>query len=423
MNNLNAFLISIAILTSCQLTAQTIALQNVKVHTAASAGTLENITVLIKDGKINAIGTNLTLPANAVLQDLSGKVVTPGLVATDTLLGMVEISGGANAAETGSRAAAVSAGYDVKYAINPHSTAIAVARQGGVSSAIVIPNAGAGNANFAGQAAILHLGAKPEISAQTAVVWEMRTQAAGRGALFVQLQAELADVKRYARNKSAFAKGELTAKEWSVVDLDALLPIIQGKKPLIAKVDRASDILALLQLSQQEKLQLVLLGAAEGWQVANDIAASGVTVIIDPTNNLPSSFDEIAASAENTAKLHQAGVNIILKGGSSAHDASKIRFFAGMAVARGLPFDIALQAVTVRPARVFGATDFGTVAVGQKANLAIWSGDPFEPLTELTSLYINGIKQPLTSRQNQLETKYIKTLQPAAALTDNRQGQ
>lgn len=408
MTNLNAFLISIALLTSSQLAAQTLALQNVKVHTAAAAGTLENTTVLIKDGKISAIGTNLAIPANAVVQDLAGKVVTPGLVVTDTLLGMVEISGGANAAETGSRTAAISAGYDVQYAINPHSSAIAVARQGGVSSAVVIPNAGAGNANFAGQPAILHLSAKPGISAQTAVVWEMRAQAAGRGALFVQLQAELADVKRYARNKSAFAKGELTAKEWSVVDLDALLPVIQGKKPLIAKADRASDILTLLQLSQQEKLQLVLLGAAEGWQVANEIAAAGVTVIIDPTNNLPSNFDEIAASADNAAKLHQAGVNIIIKGGSSAHDAGKIRFFAGMAVARGLPFDIALQAVTVRPARVFGATDFGTVTVGQKANLAIWSGDPFEPLTELNALYIDGIAQALTSRQNQLENRYIK---------------
>lgn len=408
MTNLNAFLISIALLTSSQLTAQTLALQNVKVHTAAAAGTLENTTVLIKDGKISAIGTNLAIPANAVVKDLSGKTITPGLVATDTLLGMVEISGGANAAETGSRTAAISAGYDVQYAINPYSTAIAVARQGGVSSAVVVPNAGAGNANFAGQAAVMQLSKIPGIKAQTAVVWELRTQAAGRGALFVQLQAELADVKRYARNKSAFAKGELTAKAWSVVDLDALVPVIQGKKPLIAKADRAADIQTLLHIAQQEKIQLVILGAAEGWLVAAELAKAGVTVIIDPTNNLPSNFDEIAASADNAAKLHQAGVNIIIKGGSSAHDAGKIRFFAGMAVARGLPFDIALQAITVRPARLFGANDFGTVAAGQKANLAIWSGDPFEPLTELTALYIDGIAQALTSRQNQLETRYIK---------------
>lgn len=408
MNNLNTFLISIALLASSPLAAQTLALQNVKVHTAATAGTLENTTVLIKNGKITAIGENVTIPANAVLQDLSGKVITPGLVATDTLLGMVEISGGANAAETGSRTATISAGYDVQYAINPYSTAIAVARQGGVSSAVVIPNASAGNANFAGQAAIMHLSATPNISAQTAVVWEMRTQAAGRGSLFVQLQAELADVKRYARNKSAFAKGQLTAKEWSVVDLEALLPVIQGKKLLITKVDRASDIQALLQISQQEKIQLVILGGAESWLVAPELATAGVSVIIDPTNNLPSNFDKIAASAENTAKLHQAGVNIIIKGGTSAHDAGKIRFFAGMAVARGLPFDVALQAITVKPARLFGAADFGTVAVGQKANLAIWSGDPFEPLTVLHDLYIDGIAQSLTSRQNQLETRYIK---------------
>lgn len=420
MNRLTQLFAGSLLLFIGQSAAETIALQNAKILTAASPAALEQGTILIKDGRITAVGQNISLPAGVTLIDLSGKTVTPGLVAADTLLGMVEISGGANAAETGSKIAAISAGYDVQYAINPHSSAIAVARQGGVTTAIVMPNPGAGNANYAGQAAFLKLAASPTTEAKVGVVWEMRANAVGRGTVFVQLQAELADVRRYAKNKNALNKGELTAKDWSVADLEALVAVVQAKRPLIVRVDKAADIATLLHLAKAEKIKLVLVGAAEGWKVATQIAEAEVPVLLDPTNNLPSSFDEIGASADNAAALVAAGVTVVLRGGASAHDAGKVRYFAGMAVARGVPYNIALQAITVTPARVFSEQRVGSIAPGQQADLAVWSGDPFEPLTELNSLYINGKLQPLTSRQNQLETKYIKTLPPAAALTDNR---
>jgi imidazolonepropionase-like amidohydrolase len=287
-----------------------------------------------------------------------------------------------------------------------------------------MPNIGAdsGSANFAGQAAFLSLGVKPEIAPKIGIVWGMRRGAPARGAAFVQLKAELGDVRRYAKDRSALSKGELTARDWSVVDLDALVAVIEGKQRLVTRVDRASDILALLSLARQEKIKLVLVGAAEGWRVAEQIAEAGVPVMLNPTNNLPGNFDEVGAIDENAARLFSAGVKIVLRGGSSAHDAGKLRYFAGMAVARGLPYQAALQAVTVTPARIWGANHFGAIAVGQRADLAIWNGDPFEPLTELIALYIKGEPQALASRQDQLEAEYIKAARSSSSSTANNIG-
>lgn len=411
-------LLSIAFLFTTGLHAQPIVLQNARVLTATTPEHLDNASIVINNGKITAVGSSVAIPADALVIDATGKTITPGFVIADTTLGLTEISGGANATETASRKTDISAGYDVQYAINPYSTAIAVARKGGVARAIVLP-AGTANTAFAGQAAIFTLTSNlpADIAAKVGVIWDVRANSFGRGAAFVQLQAELDDVRKYARNKSALTKGELHARDWSVADLNALLPVVEGKVPLAVRANRATDIAHLIQISQQQKLRLILIGAAEGWQLATELANANIPVILDPTDNLPGNFEEIGVTADNASILQQAGVTLIIRGGTSAHDAGKLRYFAGMAVARGVPYHHALQAITVNPARVWGATHFGTVAAGQNADLAIWSGDPFEPLTELTALYINGQLQPLQSRQDLLEDKYIRAL-PAVTVPE-----
>lgn len=390
-----------------------VALRGARIMTADKAGTIENGTVLIDRGRIVSVGANVRVPSGASIVDVTGKTITPGFIATDSVIGMVEISGGADAAESSSRTPGITAGYDVQYAINPLSTTIPVARKGGVTRAIVMPNPGADGATFAGQAAILSLrdGVTADILPQVGAVWDMREGAYGRGATFVQLRADIADVRRFAREPAAFTEGELLSREWSRADLEALVPVIKGEKPIAVRVDKASDILTLINVFAAEKLDLVLVGAAEGWIVAAEIARAGVPVAIDPSDNLPGDFDEIGATSDNAAKLHAAGVRLIIRGGSSAHDAGKVRYFAGMAIARGVPADVALASVTATPADIWGAADLGSIAAGKQADLAIWSGDPFEPATELSALYIGGATQPLTSRQDALEARYI----PAAA--------
>ncbi len=393
--------------------ADPVALRGARIMTADKAGTIENGTVLIDGGRIVSVGEDIRLPAGTKLVDVSGMTITPGFIATDSVIGMVEISGGADAAESSSRTSAISAGYDVQYAINPLSTTIPVARKGGVTRAIVMPNPGAGEATFAGQAAILSLqeGVPANILPQVGAVWDMRASAYGRGATFVQFRADLADARRFVREPAALAKGELLSRDWSRADLEALAPIVKGEKPIAVRADKAPDILTLLDIAAAEKIRLVLVGAAEGWIVADQIAAAGVPVAIDPSDNLPGDFDEIGATSDNAAKLHAAGVRLVIRGGSSAHDAGKVRYFAGMAIARGVPADVALASVTVTPAEIWGGTSFGTIARGKEADLAIWSGDPFEPSTVLNALYIGGEAQPLSSRQDALEARYI----PAAA--------
>lgn len=408
MNKLIFSLIYCVLILLNQAQAKDLLLKNATILTAEKTGTISQASVLIKDGRIAAVGHDLSTPAGATVVDLTGKTISPGLIASDSLLGMVEISGGSDAAETGSKTSSISAGYDVQYVINPNSSAIPVARQGGITRAVIMP--GTGNSAYGGQAAILSLNGDQNtgLLPQIGVVWELPITKAGRGAAFVQLKAELTDVRRYSKDKSALNNGELSARDWSLADLDALVPVVTGNKPLAVKADRASDIRALLQLAKQEKLKIILVGAAEGWTLAKDIAQAKVPVMLDPTDNLPGDFNALGASSDNAIKLHNAGVSLILRGGSSPHDAGKLRYIAGIAVANGLPYDVALKAVTVNPARVWGATGFGSIAVGQSADLAIWSGDPFEPQSELIALYIEGQPQSLYSRQNQLEEKYIK---------------
>ncbi|PKP83311.1 MAG: imidazolonepropionase [Alphaproteobacteria bacterium HGW-Alphaproteobacteria-18] len=403
--------------------AEPIVLRGARIMTADTAGTIEGGTILIDKGRIVAVGRDVHIPAGATVVDVAGKTITPGFIATDSVIGMVEISGGSDASETSSRIGRISAGYDVQYAINPFSATIPVARKGGVTRAIVMPNPGADNATFSGQAAILSLvdGATAEVIPQVGIIWDMRTSAYGRGATFVQLRADLQDVRRFARDPALLAKGELGSREWSQADLEALVPISKGTKPLAVRVNRASDILTLIDIAASEKIRLILVGAAEGWVVADQIARAGVPVVIDPSDNLPGNFDEIGATSDNAAKLHAAGVQLILRGGSAAHDAGKVRLFAGLAIARGVPTEAALRAVTVTPARVWGMSDFGALAPGQIADLAIWSGDPFEPMTELNALYIGGEAQSLSSRQDALERRYIPAARASASIAKPEQ--
>ncbi len=391
--------------------ARPVAFINARILTATAAGEIPNGTVIVEGGKITALGPEISPPSDAEIIDAQGKTITPGLVASNTSIGAVEISGGADAAETGSGSKRVTAGYDVRYAINPYSPLISVVRRGGVTRSIVTPEDGDSSlgTRYAGQAAVIHLGEGPNVvvRAKAGVVWSLGASESGRGAAFVQFQAELADVRQYGRRPDSFRKGELRARDWSEADLKALLPVVERRTPLVAGADRASDILALLDLAAEERLKLILVGASEGWLAAEAIAAAGVPVILDVTANLPSNFDQIGASLKNAQRLHEAGVRLVIQGKPTGHEAGQLRYFAGLAVAHGLPYAAALEAVTVNPARVWGEEGFGALAVGQEADIAIWEGDPFEPLTDLSALYIRGERQSLRSRQNFLEEKYI----------------
>ena len=389
-----------------------IAIINARVLPAQPAEELNGATVLIKGKHIVAVGNDIDIPSNARIIDAAGKVVTPGIVASNTTLGISEIDGRANASDVKAGSTRLSAAYDTSYAVNCRSSLLPVVRLGGITRAVVVPSLKSVTTDklFAGQATIMNLGSTVSCvdNARVGVTVDIikANQSAGRGAVMVLLNSALDDARLFEDNQSAYNKGKLRSFSLPKEDLQALIPVIEGDIPLLAKVDRASDILLLLELARKQKIKLILEGAAEGWLVADQIAKAKVPVVIDANNNMPFTFDRLKGSMQNAARLHQAGVVVVIRGESNGHFARNAHFNAGIAVAHGMPWQAALAAITVNPARIWGAKEFGALAPGQEADVVIWSGDPFEPLTQLEALFIRGEQQPLESRHTLLRDRY-----------------
>ena len=397
--------------------AETVAITNARLLTMGPAGEIPVGVLVMQDGKIIAVGKDVAPPAGARIVDAGGAIVTPGVVASDVDFGLTEVEAVGDTVDTATRSEHLSAAFDVRYGLDPFSVVIPVARLGGVTRAIVTPryrNADDRELLFAGQAAVVHLGQGVDMLVQpgAAMVLDLGAKGAARaggarGAAFVALKAALGDVRWYMRNRQAFDRGEARQLDLSRADLEALIPVVRGEMPVMVRAHRAADILQVLDLAKAEGLKVILEGAQEGWMVAGQIAAAGVPVILDPTDNLPASFEMRAATMENAARLHRAGVLIALEGGGGGHRARETRYNAGIAVANGLPYDAALKAITVNPARIFGLSDrFGALQVGRDADVVIWSGDPLEPLTHPTAVFIRGEQQPMTSRALELRDRY-----------------
>ncbi|MEP1384834.1 MAG: amidohydrolase family protein [Paraglaciecola sp.] len=409
MSKLPFVIFLLAPLFTLTVSADTVLLKNAKIITSSELGILSKGDILIEDDKIIQVAQSISAPKQAKIIDLTGMTVTPGFINAESNLGIREISGGANASETSTNDASFTAAFNVADIVNPYSTAIPVARRGGVTSVIVAPSSNK-HSHFSGQAAWYTLDDSNEtawIESAKGVFWDFRAVSEGRGATLPRLRAELANVATYARSKKSFSKEELHAKDWSIFDLDALVPVIKGKVPLAVRVNRATDISAIIDINSKYKTNPIIVGAAEGWMIASQLAAANIPVLIDPTANLPRNFDMLNAANDNAVLLYQAGVKLIIGGPTTAHDAGKLRYFAGIAVANGLPYEAAIQAITVNVADVWGLANVGQLSPGKRADIAIWDGDPLEPITQINGLYIAGKLQSLETRQDKLEQNYI----------------
>jgi len=398
---------------------------------------IENGTVVIQNGRVVSVGTGAA-PAGARIIDARGKVVSPGFVAVDSGLGGLEISSVNGSDDLSNGANTISASFDVSYGLDPWSFTLPVARLGGITRAIVVPtHAGGGGGSgghahddsdfagvghgglqspglFAGQAAIIHLAAgtdilvKPRV-AMIAPFGEAGAGIAGgaRGAQFTQFKETLAEVRLFARNRAAYDRAGLRDLSLSRADLEALIPVANGTMPLIVTVRRAADIQQVLRLAREEGVKIILDGAEEAWLVADQIAAANVPVLLNPISNLPGSLETRAARMQNAAVLDAAGVVIAIKGNDGSHRVRETRYNAGNAVSHGLPYDAAIEAITVNPAKIFGmAGQFGELRAGAAADVVIWSGDPLEPLSNAETIFIGGAEQAPTSRQFLLRDRY-----------------
>ena len=391
---------------------EVVAITNARIVTGAGAP-IERGTVVISGGKIAAVGAGVAVPAGAKTIDAQNKVVTPGFIESNTNLGIVEIPLGAEgSADQSSTDPGIGAAFNVVDAFNPRSTAIPVTRMEGVTRALVVP-ASTGTI-FLGQAAVFDLGGDHVPASLTrgpaammVALGEAGASVAGgsRATAMLRLREVLQDAADFGRNRVAWNAAQRRGYARGRLDLEALRPVLLGEIPLAVQANRASDILAALRLGDEFKLRLVIVGAAEAWMVADEIARRKVPVVVKPLTNIPS-FDALGATLENAGRLHQAGVTLVLSS-FETHRAGTLRQEVGNAISYGLDRDAALESVTSVPARVWGvAARTGSLEAGKDADVVVWSGDPFELTTAAEHVFIRGREMPNETRQTELLRKY-----------------
>lgn len=394
--------------------ADNLFIQNATVYSAEQTAPLANQQILIRGNKIVAVGADLKPDADSRIIDAKGRAVTPGLMNAHTGLGTIEIELEEGTVDNATPDQRFGASFDLADIINPDSVLIPYNRMMGLTRAVVTP--GVGHDVFGGQSTVITLaGDNLVLQRQAAVIanYGALANGAGEGSRASALQlmrVAFDDAIDYASNRAAFQRGERREYALPYRDLEALLPVLNGKAPLIVAVDRAQDIRAVLKLAADYKLKVILLGASEGHRVASAIAAAKASVILAPMENLPGSFDTLAASLENAALLHKAGVKLAFTsnaGDSPSHNAHLARQGAGNAVAHGLPMMAALAALTTYPAEMFGMAErYGKLAAGFDADVVIWSGDPLEVTSYPDHVIIAGAEQPLVSRATRLRDRY-----------------
>ncbi len=402
--------------------AQDVTITNAKLVLGDGAAPIDGGTVVIRGGRVVSAGRGGAVPAGGQTIDAGGRYVTPGIVAGFTRLGIVEVDGVSATNDASAGSSVFNAGLDVTAGLNPRATPIAINRTDGVTRAVVAPDNG--GSIFAGQGAVIDLGndmdAVTRPRAFQFMEWgEAGARAAGgsRPAAMAMFRNALFEAQAYGRNPASFAdrgKEALLTR----TDAQALQDVLSGKVPLLIHVERASDILGVLAWKREfAGLRPVLVGASEGWTVAQQIAAAGVPVLASALADLPASFEQLAATQSNIGRMKAAGVTVGIGtiGDDEARQARLVRQYAGNLVAlskipgaAGLDWGAAFATISSLPARAIGMEgEIGSLSPGRRGDVVIWDGDPLEIGSVPTRLFIDGVDQPLTNRQTRLRDRYL----------------
>ena len=407
--------------------AQTIAITNGTLVVGDGSEPIQEGTVVIRDGRVTAAGAEVQAPADAQVIDARGKWVTPGIVAGFSRLGLAEVDLGANGSDdTDSGNGPFNAAIDVSPAINPKASTVAVSRADGVTRAVVVPVAG--KHIFAGQGAVIDTGDDMDAVLRARAFQFVELGEGGAG-ISGGSRASAFALFRNALREARDLRGRIDAARQDDVlltrfDVAALVPVVQGKQLLLVHVERAKDILNVLELRREfPGLRVALVGASEGWTVADHIADSGVWVIGSALNDLPASFEMLAATQSNIGRMRAAGVKVAI-GMVDDNDTRNLRNqrqYAGNLVAlgklpgaAGVSWGEAFAMISSRPAEAVGlGGEIGSLARGRRGDVVIWSGDPLELHSAAEAVWIDGIRQPLDNHQTKLRDRY-RTLEREA---------
>jgi len=390
---------------------QVVAVMNGQVHTVTGA-IIEEGDVIIRNGEIIDVGANLAPPQGARVIDARGQIVTPGFIAPFSQIGLVEV--GAVADSNDSRPNQnfpLGASLNAADAFNPASSLIAINRAGGITRAVTLP--GNGGSIFGGRGIMVDLSGNNRSITRKDIAQSVLLGNGGAGrtgntrlGVWAIVREAFDEAQLYSNNPAGYrASGN---DRYTVTDLKALLPVLEGRQPLLVSVNRASDIRNVIKLKNDYRLKIIILGGNEAWREARALAAADIPLIINPLSNLPSQFENISATLKNAGLLYQAGVKVSFYGtASGSHNLRLLPQSAGNAVANGLPYDAALAALTINPAKMFGVDDMlGTIEVGKRGDIVVWDGDPFELATRPSTVLINGEVQDLENRQTRLSDRY-----------------
>lgn len=421
---MKAFLLTAAaaLTVAAPATAQTVAVTNAKLVIGDGSAPVEGGTVVVRDGRVVAAGRGVAVPAGVPVIDAGGRWVTPGIFAGFTRMGIVEVDGVSETNDAGASGSPFNAAIDVVPAVNPKTSAITLNRAEGITRAVVAPQAR--GSIFGGQGAIIDLGADMDAVTKARAFQFMEYGESGaeraggsRPAAYAMLKNILFEVRDYARNPASFAdrgKGALLTR----ADAQALVPVVVGVVPLLVHVERASDILVILDLKREVPgLKLVLVGATEGWTVARQIAAAKVPVLASALADLPASFEQLAATQSNIGRLQAAGVTVGIGmiNDDETRQARLVKQYAGNLVAlgkipgaSGLDWGQAFASISSKPAEAMGmGGEFGSLRTGRRGDVVVWDGDPLEIGTAAVRVWIDGVEQPLKTRQDKLKERYF----------------
>jgi imidazolonepropionase-like amidohydrolase len=400
---------------------------------SVSHGAIENGVLVMSAGKISAIGTvsSIKIPKDAEVIDVTGMTVYPGLIDSESYLGLTEISAEGSTNDLIETSDEIMPHMHVHDAFHAESELIPVARLNGITDAIVAPQS---QDTLPGQDAFVQLDGK---SAKDMLLvrdiamplnftgeqrrnesWEKRKFPQTRMGLAAQLRQAFMDAQDYSERWADYEKkksdtsGKPDDKKGPPsppkrdLKLEALLPYLQGKKSIVLAAREPSDLETAVGLAQQFKLRFVLNHVSHSQPVLDYVASLKVPVIVGPIYESPKNYERYDAVYRLPGELYKRGVKIAFAS-YDAHAVRNLPYAAGYATAFGLPHDEALKAITLNPAEIWGVADqLGSLDVGKTANVVVADGDPLDVKTDVKRIFIAGRPVPMTSRQTVLRDRY-----------------
>lgn len=394
----------------------TFALTNATIETVTN-GTIQRGTLVISNGKIQDIGTNVTIPSGAITIDCSGLTIYPGMIDGGAQLGLSEV-GSDDRTRDFNEIGDVIPHMQALTAVNPNSVLIPVTRVNGVTSSLALPTGGL----FPGTAALINLwGYTPDQMYAGFKGVVVNFPSTGRRGGFDRRTDE--EIKKASEKALKMLNDVWTkAVQYHKIDsatngkpqayypeLAALLPVVRGQATLLINVNASKDILEALNWLEGKKIKAVLCGVSEGWRVADKIAAAKIPVITGPMLSTPNrDYDRYDKPYANPGLMAKAGVKVAIRS-NDTENVRNLPYNAGFAAAYGMGREQALKAVTIIPAEIFGVADqLGSLEKGKVANLFVTDGDPFETKTQVKHLFISGWQVPLESRHTQLYEEFLQ---------------